>query len=332
MISQLGPKLVTAATAMFAIGSVFLILPTPCSAQDAEPLTILRGHKDDIISLVFSPDGSILFSASRDQTVRSWKIATGQNATTVKEADEFTLCSIALSPDGKTLALSGVGNRIKLRDLASGRSNYLVNNLFRTAAPQVVFSPAGRYLASWGRCVDEIDLWDIETGLHYATLKISEFGALAVAFQADGKTLASIGVKDGLILWDVATGKKIKKLKNRPFYTSAFSPDGKWLGTVNVDDQAIYLWDVATGKLQRTLKIGEFVAGPVSFSPDDRTLASGGKDGRIKLWSVETGQEIVTFKGHTKAVQRLAFSPDGKTLASGSEDNTIMLWDAMKGK
>ena len=61
----------------------------------------------------------------------------------------------------------------------------------------------------------------------------------------------------------------------------------------------------------------------MAFSPDGKTLASGGVDDSIKLWDVATGKNTATLKGHAFSV---AFSPDGKTLASGGYDKTIKLW------
>jgi WD40 repeat protein len=79
--------------------------------------------------------------------------------------------------------------------------------------------------------------------------------------------------------------------------------------------------------------------GPVqalAFSPDGRTLASGGGLTRIlaecKLWDVPTGAARAALIGHNGAVRVLAFSPDGRLLASGGFDGTIRLWDAVTGE
>ena len=80
-------------------------------------------------------------------------------------------------------------------------------------------------------------------------------------------------------------------------------------------------------------KLEQFLSGhygsviSVTFSPDGKTLASGGMDNTIILWDVNPPAHRPASKGHTDIVRSVAFSPDGKTLASGSEDKTIILWD-----
>src|SRR5262245_1955072 len=54
----------------------------------------------------------------------------------------------------------------------------------------------------------------------------------------------------------------------------------------------------------------------VAFSPDGKTVASGGEDRTIRLWDRATGKEIRRLAGHRSGVCRLAFTPDGKHLVS----------------
>jgi WD40 repeat protein len=158
----------------------------------------------------------------------------------------------------------------------------------------------------------------------------------SVAFSPDGKTLASGGLDDTVIRWDVAKHQPIGQTltgHTNAVESVAFSPDGKTLASAS-DDQTIILWDATADR-----PIGRPLAGhtgavySVAFSPDGKTLASGSLDKTIIVWNVATRQPIGRpLTGHTRAVRSVAFSPDGKTLVSGSDDGAIILWDLSTGQ
>src|SRR5262249_18979965 len=117
-------------------------------------------------------------------------------------------------------------------------------------------------------------------------------------------------------------------------------PDGRTLAAASLSGSA-RLWDVASGEPR-----GEPLRHPtpawvmaVAFSPDGRTLATGGGDfespkrrGEGLLWDVAGGRLLTRLQGHAREVIAVAFGPDGRTLATGSRDSSARLWEVATGR
>ena len=87
----------------------------------------------------------------------------------------------------------------------------------------------------------------------------------------------------------------------------------------------------------RVLEVQRFTghnkaAKAVIFTPDGRSLISGGTDHTIRMWDISTAREIKRFNGHTGALSRLSISADGKIFASGSRDHTARVWNVATGE
>ena len=119
--------------------------------------------------------------------------------------------------------------------------------------------------------------------------------------------------------------------------SAALDPAGRTLavGTCGVG-RRLELWDVTGRKRAARLTGHQGRVSAMAFSPDGKTLASGGEEGKVRLWDVGTGRERAVLTGPLFTVVGLAFSADGKRLVFATTDRpgTPNLWiaDTAAGK
>ncbi|OAB54879.1 hypothetical protein AY599_16915 [Leptolyngbya valderiana BDU 20041] len=275
----------------------------------------LEGHRNSVVDVSFSADGTFLATASWDNTVRLWH--RDGTLMAVLTGHEKPVTSVSVSPDG-TLVVSGSSDgtaKLWRRD----------GTLVKTLTPgamvtSVAFAPDGETFAS-ASDDGNVQLWTVAGELLQRWTGHDGF-VFAMAFDRAGTTLWTAGSDTVAIAWTL-DGTEVRRLDGHQGEVTGISvaPDGA-IATVSTD-KTLKLW-TPDGQLQRSA-MADALLFDVSFSPDGTTLATTGEDRTVKLWNRD-GTLRQTLTGHRNRVWAVSFSPDGETLATASTDTTVRLW------
>ncbi len=168
---------------------------------------------------------------------------------------------------------------------------------------------------------------------------------LGLSLSASGKVLLSGDDAGVVIVWDVESGKELRRWKLAGWaYGLALSPDGKQaliaervpLVFDSGRQAAVHLWDVTTGKVQHDLSklFAKHHMATSAYSPDGVVVALGrggeldGNNGKITFIDPKTGKQLRELTpGHLYGATDVVFHPDGKHLASAGRDTVVRIWN-----
>jgi RNA polymerase sigma factor (sigma-70 family) len=166
----------------------------------------------------------------------------------------------------------------------------------------------------------------------------------ALAFSKDGKKLASGSLDMTVSLWELPSGKELRRITQVDGYVTcvALSPDGKVIGA-GYQAHGFFLWDAATGK---EVYHGESCAAVwgADFSADGKLVAYGNCNpagvAHVRVVEVPGGKVVADMSTEVHSTRasphncagQIAFAPDGKTLASVGYDNVVRLWHIASAK
>ncbi len=291
----------------------------------AKVLYTLRGHRNSITALAYSPDGKWLASASTDQTVKIWEGAGPALLATL--TGRSRQMGVAFSPDGKILASGGGDGQVQLWPLDRGPRSDL--KPLRTlaglkAVNGVAFSAKGGWLAAGGLGErQQVHVWDTSTW--QLRRRFDHDGEVTcVAFNADGTLLAAgggRGSKRGAVkLWDLqnATVRAGYDHLSDRILSVAFdgraAADEEWWAAAG-NDGIVRIWEGTSRGEPVRLRGDPQRVFTLAFSPDGRRLAAGGRAGRVHFWNRDGGNEVRLWPGECQP-EWVAFGPKGNTLAA----------------
>lgn len=290
----------------------------------------LLGHEGTVSRATFSPDGTLLATASADPTLRLWNVADGSPHGEPLRGPEQGLFDVTFSPDGRSVAAGAWDGTVWIWDVATGAVHARLPGHTETVAA-VLFSPDGATLYSAGEDGD-VRLWDPATGSerHVSRGHVGDVTALAIT--TDGSTLVSGGTDRTLRLWDAVTGAP----RGEPMTGHsdvvrdvAFTRDG---GTVvsGAIDGSVRLWDARTGAARGGPLTGHTSrVMDIAVSPDGHTVASAGADASARLWQTRETTPLGRALHSGVTFQTVAVG-DG-LLVAGDDDGRVRLFDLSTG-
>lgn len=312
---------------------------TRTEAQD-KALDVLLGKANDAIAAMkkvlpekqkeLPPKKEAKNAAQKQVDELSAKLATTPDAAVEKElkAAQDKLITAKMAETSALAAVSAAESNVKDADDD-------VKRITESKAKNAKDIAAARALIATAKAAQ--DKATAEIAALKQALATSNSKPAAVCFSTDGQKAAAL-TEDGVLrVWAVATAQVIEESKASAKTTLRAGADGSFVAerVVSLTTGAASTW-----VLERTMdEKGLFAdrVNAVRFSPDGKTLATGGgelsRGGDIVFFDVATGKMTQQWKEkHEDAVLCLDFSPDGKRLASGAADKAVRVSEVATGK
>jgi WD40 repeat protein len=281
---------------------------------------------DYVTSLAWSSQGEILAATSAAGEIVLWE---NSELKTLQTATNKSVDCVAFSADGKYLAAGGQDGKVKI-----WRENQLIATLENAPAwvDKIAWSYTNNQLAfSLGRYVQ---IWDADTAEIVVTLNFDNSSVLGIDWRKDDQYLAISGYK-GVKIWNT------QDWDEEPYFLSmttvsvamAWSPDGKYLGSGNMDRSVTVLeWGNPDPWVMRGFpgKIRQLAWSEATTAVGAPLLASSSVEG-IVVWEKSEdeslGWESRILTNHVDIINAIAFAPQSFLLASAGADGWLCLWN-----
>ena len=265
--------------------------------KSGETLQTIKGHRQEINSVVFDGAGERLVSGCFDGNLRIFKLQSSPD-----------------KPDSK------IRYELERTIIAHPRG---INS--------VDMSLDGKLIASCGE--DKVaSVWNAETGELIVNLAGHSREVLGVAISPGGDMVATSSSDDTAIVWSL-DGEQIVKWRGHayPINDVCFTADGKEIITA-ADDQTLRRWSAKPSGTSVTYTPARTTAEiwQADFSPDKETVAVASEQGCVFLIGSRDGKLKETLP-HAWPVLSLTWLSDGRLITGCEGGHELLVWDRLDG-
>ena len=283
----------------------------------------ILAHSDSVLSIVLSIDEDYLFSCSTDNTITLWNMNTKLNEHTF-EGHISGVCKIILMSSKEFLISASLDNLIKFWNIHKKKLEFSLDG-HNDSVRAIVLNEAETNLFSGGDdfmiIIWNIDSMSIEFSLY------GHHGLIRDLVFISEKSLISCSKDKFIVEWDLEIKKRKKDFVNEigQILTVAISNDDN-LAAFGNDNNAVIIADLIS-KTWQPIGGHNGIINCVTFSHDNKLLASASSDSKIKIWNLGKNKEEFSLIGHSSSVLAIAFNFNSKYLISGSSDDSLKIWN-----
>lgn len=218
---------------------------------DYECLKTLRGHDHNVCGVVFAPLAAgedLLYSCSRDHTIKVWELATGYCVNTLNGGHSDWVRDVAVSDDGLFLASCGNDRSILVWDLQHMRVLQAIRE-----HDHVVESVAFARSGVQEQAIERAHAKKLATG-HHTVAVASDISDSGSSSSRRVKFLVS-GSRDRTVrLWEAFSGALLMNFASHENWVRCvrFHPCGKYVISV-AEDKTLRVYDLEVLVLKREL-------------------------------------------------------------------------------
>jgi RNA polymerase sigma factor (sigma-70 family) len=294
----------------------------------------------------FSPDGKrvVALTLTTPRMAEAFEVDTGRLLWSV-DAGAPRMRDITFTPDGQNVVLDGgealtlPDNTARFLDAGTGKERRRID-VGASTPDQFVFSPDGSRLLVLCR-VGRSLVVNVADGKRLCPVNPPASGVAsgpdffsAAAFAPDGRSFVTAGSGRGLIEWDVATGKELRRIGRVMSGARAltFSPDGKTIAVAG-PETTIRLIDRVSGEDRSPGAGNTSQINATAVSTDGKTVVTFGPGPAVLLWDSATGR----IKGRPETGESgrwwYLLADDAKTaVASEYEGKAVVVRQLPSGK